>query len=412
LESASHNYYTRSYYGDAIELNKISFSLLNRDISNNINSLKSTYIRLIKNYLITDSIETAKKYLKEFEKITSTKDCQYLFYNARILQKEDIKEALEVAKKTCECFERDNKPSFLFLSNLLLLNLELENSNYKNFERQVKITQALISQIDSKEYNQSYIDELLGYYNSLKGNYIESIKHYEKALRNPKNIEGVKKKSIELKIAQINDELDINYDRNSLNLDILSYLSGYESNYPNVTAFHIDLGNINSGYNLKLSDSLFKVTIECHENYGINKSSKLGIAYNGLATNQLYLKKYKSADSLYTIAIKKLDEFYGKHNNVNQLICYSNIIELKLNQKKYDDAYDFLEQAYLTKMNCFNKDVTIYDAYLLNLEGDLIKMNEKSKSLSTEKYEQALNIAKNYFDENHRFIIELKKKIK
>ena len=411
LENASSNYYTRSYYSDAIELNKASLFILNQDSVNNINSFKSTYVRLIKNYLITDSTETAKTYLKKYGKITSNNDCQYLFYKTRTLQKENIKEALEVARKTCKCFEQENKPSILFFSNLLLLKLELENSNYQNFEKQIKITQDLISQTDDKSYNQSFIDELLGYYNFIKGNYIDSKKYYVKALNNPKNFEEVQKNSIELKIAQINDELDINYDRNNLNLKIINFLSEYESIYPSLMTFHNDLGNINVGINTKLSDSIFKVTIECHKNFGISKSSKLGIAYNGLATNQFHLNRYIKADSLYTIAIKKLNEFYGKQQNVNQLICYSNIIELKLNQKKYDQALDFLEKARLTKINCFNKEVTIYDAYLLNLEGDIINGNKKDKSLSTEKYNQALDIAKNYFDDNHRFIKKLKSKI-
>lgn len=411
LENASSNYYTRSYYSDAIDLNKASLIILNQDSVNNINSFKSTYVRLIRNYLITDSTETAKTYLKKYGKITSNNDCRYLFYKTRILQKENIKEALEVAKKTCKCFEQENKPTSLFFSNLLLLKLELENSNYKNFEKQIKTTQDLISQTDNKSYNQSFIDELLGYYNFIKGNYIDSKMYYVKALNNPKNFEEVQKNSIELKIAQINDELDINYDRNSLNLKIINFLSEYETNYPSTTTFHNDLGNINTGFNTKLSDSIFKVTIECHKDFGISKSSKLGVAYNGLATNQFHRKKYKKADSLYTIAIKKLNDFYGKQQNINQLICYSNIIELKLNQKKYDQGLDFLEKARLTKINCFNKEVTIYDAYLLNLEGDIIKGNKKDKSLSTEKYNQALDIAKNYFDDNHRFIKKLKNKI-
>jgi hypothetical protein len=127
LENASSNYYTRSYYSDAIDLNKASLIILNQDSVNNINSFKSTYVRLIKNYLITDSTKTAKTYLKKYEKIISNNDCRYLFYKTRILQKENIKEALEAAKRTCECFEQENKPSSLFFSNLLLLKLEIEN---------------------------------------------------------------------------------------------------------------------------------------------------------------------------------------------------------------------------------------------------------------------------------------------
>jgi len=411
LENVSTNYYTRSYYSEAILLNKTSLAILNQDSINNLNSLKSTYIRLIKNYVITDSIENAKTYLKLLKKTNSNNECVYLFYKTRILQEENIKEALELAKKTCKCFEQENKPSSLFFSNTLLLKLELENSNFKNFEKQIKVAQDLISFTKNKSYNQSLLDEFFGYYNFIKGNYIDSKKYYLKALNNPKSVEETKTNLLELKIAQINDELDINYDRNNLNLKIINFLSEYEINNPSITGFHNDLGNINSGYNTKLSDSIFKVTIESHENFGISKSPKLGIAFNGLATNQLYSKKYKKADSLYTIAITKFNEFYGKQQNVNQLICYLNIVELKLIQKKYDQSLDFLEKARLTKVNCFNNEETIYDAYLLNLEGDQIEANTRDKSLSKEKYNQALDIANKYFDDNHRFIKKLKNKI-
>lgn len=407
LENVSNNYYNRSFHNEAIKLNKTSLVILNQDSIRNISSFKGTYIRLIKNYLITDDIKGAKEYLNKYKKITSENNCVYLFYKTKILQKENIKTALDVAKKTCACLKKENKASSLFFSNLLLLKLELENSNYQNFEKQIKITQNLISKTDDKRYNQTLIDELLGNYNSMKGNYTNSKKHYLKALNHPKNIEGIKKNLLELKVAQINDKLDVDYDKNSLNENALNLLSGYENNYPSITTIHNDIGNINIGFNSKLSDSIFKVTIECHKNFGINKSDKLGIAYNGLATNQLFHKKYKKADSLYAIAIKKLDEFYNKQQNVNQLICYLNIIESKLNQKKYDEALGFLKKARITKMNCFNQDITIYDAYLLDLEGDILE----DKALSSEKYSRALNIAKKHFNANHRFIKKLKSKV-
>ncbi|WP_378184976.1 hypothetical protein ACE939_08860 [Aquimarina sp. W85] len=412
LENVTENFYDRSFYSDAISLNKLSLQILNQDSINNLKSFKNTYIRLIKNYLATDSIQNAKTYLTEYENIVSSNNCKYLLYKTSIYQKENIKEALKLAKMTCDCYKKENKPSSLLVSKILLLQLKLKNSDFKDFEQEILITQSLISKTKSKNYGQAYIDELLGQYNFIKGNYVESKKHYKKALDFFKNLNEVKKNLLELNIAQINDELNISYDKNSISVSVLNFLAEYETTYPSNTVFHNDLGNINIGFNSKLSDSIFKVTIECHKNFGISKSSNLGIAYNGLATNLLHFEKYKKADSLYKIAIKKLDDFYGKQKNVNQLVCYLNIIKSKLNQKKYIESLDFLKKARLTKTYCFNKDITIYDAYLLNLEGDIIKENQQNNSLAIEKYNQALDIAKDYFDTNHTFIKNIENKLK
>ena len=410
LKSASKNYYHRAFYEDAIAFNKYSLDILKQDSITNVESLKSTYIRLVKNYLITDSTQSAKRYIKQYKNNSSENDCVYLFYTSKILQKENIQEALKFAKRTCDCFEQENKASNLFFATVIRLELELENSDFQNFESQIVIAKNLLSTTNNKLENQSYIDQLLGNYNFLKGNYILSKKYFTKAINYCKNHNEIRKNILELKLAQVNDDLDINYDRDTLNSNILNFLSEYDTTFPSSTIFHNDLGNINIGFNSKLSDSIFNVTIATHKSFDIQTSNKLGVAYNGLATNQLYRENYKKADSLYTIAIKKLDDYYDSQQHINQLICYLNIIESKINQEKYDEAFTFLTKAKLTKSNCFDKDVTIYDAYLLNLEGDILKEGKKNNSESIKYYKEALDIARNYFNDNHKFIRNLKNK--
>lgn len=78
--------------------------------------------------------------LKKYERITSNIDCQYLFYKTRMLKKENIKEALKLLKKLTNVLNKKTNLLVYFL-NLLLLKLELENSNYKNFEKQIKAAQ-------------------------------------------------------------------------------------------------------------------------------------------------------------------------------------------------------------------------------------------------------------------------------
>ena len=201
--------------------------------------------------------------------------------------------------------------------------------------------------------------------------------------------------------------MDISYDEQIINDDALSFLSEYENTFPNLTVVHNDLGNLNTGLNNKLSDSLFKVTINCHKTYTIKNDPKIGIAYNGLGLNQLYRKNYKKADSLFLKAINQLDNFYGENQNSNQLISYLNIAESKIDQFKFIEGLSYLKKANLVKTNCFKGEQTIYDAYVLKLEGDL---NEE-KALSIDKYTQALTIAKNYFNEDHSFIKALEYKI-
>jgi hypothetical protein len=412
MKNVGNNYYERSWFSESILINKSSLKVLSRDSLNNIDEYRNTYIQLIKNYLTTDSLNNTRKYLNEFKKIALIDDCLYLFYNTSLLQRENIKEALGSAKKTLECFEQGNNYNNIFEANLILAIIELENSNYSNFEDQIINAHKLVYKTTNRDYKQAKLDQVSAYYNQILGNYKESKSSYYKALDYYKNSDDPNQLAIELKIAQINDDLNINYNKENINEQALNFLSEYEIVLPSFTSIYNDLGNINIGFDLKLSDSLFNVTISSHNDYGIEYTSALGVAYNGLGANKLDQKDYKKADSLFNIALIQLDKFYEKNQNFNQIINQLNLAESKFHQKDFLSSKYYLNEAILTKNNCFKNKVTIYDAYILNLEGDILKNSLHNSEESLQKYILALDIAKKHFDENHRFIINLQRKLK
>jgi len=350
-------------------------------------------------------------FLGRYERIASNKDCRYLFFSTQILQQKDIKKAREFAIKSCECFDTKENYNNRFAANFLLARLELENSNNTNFEKQIQIVQELALKTVNKEHSISKINGVLGHYHFLKGDYSESNKYYEKALEYHQNNDNETKTLIELKLAQIRDELDLPYDIKVVNDKILNLLSEYEYILPNITIFHNGLGNLNTELNTKLSDSLFKSTINCHDVYKIQNSPKIGVALNGLGVNELYRKNYKGADSLFIKSIDQLNKFYGENQNVNQLISYLNIAESKISQRKFAEASNFLKKANIVKVHCFSGEPTVYDAYMLNLEGDAIEGSGENYNISLDKYKKALGIAKDYFDDGHSFIKTLEFKI-
>jgi len=411
METTSRNYYNRGFYSDAININKYALEVLTTDSINNQQEYKNTYIELIKNYIFTDSLDNAQIFLDKYERIASNKDCRYLFFNTQLLQQKDIKKAREFAIKSCECFGTKENYNNTFAANFLLAKSELENSSNANFEKQIQLVQELALKTTNKEYNISGVNQVLGHYHYIKGNYSESNKYYKNALEYYGNNDDETKTLIELKLAQIRSELDLPYDIKAVNNNVLNLLSEYEYILPNITIFHNGVGNLNTGLNSKLSDSLFNSTISCHNAYKIQNSPKIGIAINGLGINELYRKNYKAADSLFLKAINQLNKFYGEDQNVNQLISYLNIAESKINQRKFIEASNYLKKANIVKTHCFNSEQTIYDAYILNLEGDTIKGSGENDDLLLDKYKKALEVAKDYFDDEHSFIKTLEFKI-
>lgn len=416
IKNAAENFYKRAFYKEVIELNTSSLLILKNDSVNNIEHYKDTYMSLIKTYLITSDIANTKHYLKKYAQIFSKNDCRYLFYRARLLQKTDIKEALKLAKKSCECFKKENNFNNQFFSNLILSQIELENSNYTNFKKQIDITQNLLPKTVNIDDNTSKVNELLGSFYFFMGVHHKSKKYYKKVsdyYAKSDSKDDSKAIISELKIAQIDDELSISYDKERINKKVLNLIGEYRTIFPNVTVLHNDLGNINAEVNIKLSDSLFIYTINLHKKFNIQYSPKIGIANNGLGINQLYLKNYKKADSLFAKAINQFDHVYGEYKNVNQIISYLNIVNSKLHQKEFLQATNFLNKMKETITSCFENKETIYSAYMLDLEGDIIKKEKPNNtSLYVEKYIQALKVAEKYYDHHHPYILNLQYKIK
>jgi hypothetical protein len=417
VENVASNYAKRNVFDESIRLSKFSLSILRKDSLNNLSNYRDTYINLAKNYLVTDSLKNAKIYLDKYSEIATEKDCKILYYNSMYFSKVNIKQALSYAKKTCECMDSENtpNPNNQFRAYLNLSQIALENSNYVIFKKNLKRIKPLVPYTYNQELNISKINNTLGYYYRLKGDFTKSKYYYQQSLnyyRDANDYDNYKKIIIELKIALLNDELGIKNNLQLINNKVLDLLSTYESTSPSLTMIHNDLAGIHTGSNIKLSDSLYNITLAIHKKYNLKNLPKIGVAYNGLGINNLYLKKYPKADSLLLKGKKQLEAFYGSNQNMNQTINYLNLAKSKLYQKDFLNSAKYLEKATITANNCFPNEKTIYESYILKLQGDLALETSKDPVVAWNHYTKALPIAEKYLPKDHPFIIELKIRIK
>jgi len=409
------NYKARGYYEDALLAYQTSENILLRDSINNLDELKELYNDKFGVYYLTDSLSKAEIALNNYRLILNEKDCKYLYNYTRLLQKKDVSAALPIAKKSVQCFNQEDNINNILFSNIFVSKILLELSKFEEFEEQIEITRSLALKTSNSESNIEAVNILLGYFHFLNGDYFKAKEKYGQAFTflksKPESESDVMTQDVKLKIALLNKELSIDNNSEAINRDLISFLESYAYPSPSLTSFHNDLGNLNTNINIKLSDSLFKTTLDVHQNYNIIHSPKIGIAKNGLAINQLYLDNYKSSDSLFLEAIEELDYHYPENTNVNQLISQLNIAQSKFEQEEYDLSLDYLEHAKKTVKNCFKEKKTLYNSYILNTEGDILLKLKNNKINTQEKFIEALTIAKNFLDDDHPYIQNLTSKI-
>ncbi|MBA6155323.1 tetratricopeptide repeat protein [Tenacibaculum sp. S7007] len=414
LENMIDNYSKRDFHKDVIELNKTSFKILRKDSLNNISYYKSRYLSLVKTYLVTDSIDNSKKYLKKYLKISKEKDCTYLLYNSLINEKSNINLALISAKKCYDCFSKKEKLNILntFYSSLLLSRLYLANSNYSDFSKQLKVTKKWLLKNKDYKLNLPYTTLLESNYNDIIGNYHNAKQLYSKTKKEFKNIEtkGDELFFIDLKIALLNNELNIDFNRRDINKEGINYISSFDYMFPSNTDIYNDIANLNINFKQTLADSLFSITLDIHKKYNIKNSPNIGIALNGLGLIEFNNKNYTKADSLFTKSIKTFDNYYPENNNFNQIISYLNISESKLKQKKTSLSSFYLKKAIQVNNNSFGKKQSVYNFYITVLNADIYFENKK-KTLAIKEYEKALILGKKYYSKDHPLILDLTKKI-
>lgn len=414
LENMIDNYSKRDFHKDVIELNKTSFKILRKDSLNNISYYKSRYLSLVKTYLVTDSIDNSKKYLKKYLKISKEKDCTYLLYNSLINEKSNLNLALISAKKCYDCFSKKEKLNIrnTFYSSLLLSRLHLANSNYSEFSKQLKVTKKWLLKNKDYKLNLPYTTLLESNYNDIIGNYHNAKQLYSKTKKEFKNIEtkGDELFFIDLKIALLNNELNIDFNRRDINKEGINYISSFDYMFPSNTDIYNDIANLNINFKQTLADSLFSITLDIHKKYNIKNSPNIGIALNGLGLIEFNNKNYTKADSLFTKSIKTFDNYYPENNNFNQIISYLNISESKLKQKKTSLSSFYLKKAIQVNNNSFGKKQSVYNFYITVLNADIYFENKK-KTLAIKEYEKALILGKKYYSKDHPLILDLTKKI-
>jgi tetratricopeptide (TPR) repeat protein len=398
-KSLAKNYAKRGIYKEALSINKSSLKILKPDSLNQLQEFENIYKRIVSNYLSIHQYSDSELYLNKYVSLAGYQDCFYLYTKALLLDRSNIDEGLDFAKKADACFSQESNPNNRFSSSLLLSNFQLKTSDFGNFEKQMAATKKLARDTNNPDYNDHLIDLTLGYYHQLIGNYKESLKYYEAALNYPESDPVF----IGLRIAVLKTDLDIAYDKKFLTSQSLDYLNDFD-NTPELASVQNMIAQINSDRDTRLSDSLYQVVIDTQHLYNTSYSGELGVAYNGLAVNSLARKDFKQADSLFDISMDVMDQYYGANRHINQLVTGLHIAESQWLQKNYEESYYALENVRETKKYCLGNTISIYDAYLLKIEGDLMFSNP---SLQEKNYQQSLSIARNYLDDHHWFIKSL-----
>ena len=327
------------------------------------------------------------------------------------MEKTNSDEALPFARKTCDCYVKQQNTDNEFSAYLPLLRLQLKNSDYRNFQKNISLATKLVENTKNVDRHTASLGKIKAQYYFVLGNYKNAKTNYKSALSYYENTDKINRILLTLNIAQINDELEIIQNKENITIEALAFLNDNDLVTPSLTLLHNNLATLNIAYNNTLSDSLFTITLHTHKKYKISSSPKIAIAYNGLGLNRLYLKEYRKADSLFLKAINQLDSVYGEEKNVNQLITYLNIAKSKFDQKEFGRTEEFLRKAANAHENTFKDITTIYEAYILELEADLLLKKPNEIFQSTEKYSRALKIAEGFLDKNHSYIVTLKSKI-
>ena len=403
-KSAAKNYSKRGLFKDALSINKVSLKILKPDSLNQLREFENIYKRIVTNYIAIQQYSDSELYLNKYVSLAGDQDCFYLYTKALLLDRNNLNEGLNFAKKAYACYSQESNPNNSFSSSLLLSDFQLKTSDFDNFEKQMMETKKLAHDTNDPGYNDHLTDLALGYYHQLMGNYKESLTYYEAALDYPKSDPVF----IGLRKAVLKKDLDIAYDKNALTAQSLEYLKDFD-NTPELAGIKNMLAEVNSDRDTRLSDSLYQVVIDTQHLYDTTYSGELGVAYNGLAVNSLARNDFKQADSLFSTSMNIMDQYYGANRHINQLITGLNIAESQWLQKNYEESFYALEKVRKTKIHCLGDTTSIYDAYLLNIEGDLMFSNP---SLQEKNYQQSLSIARNYLDDHHWFINSLIEKLK
>jgi tetratricopeptide (TPR) repeat protein len=402
-KSAAKNYSKRGLFKDALSINKVSLKILKPDSLNQLREFENIYKRIVSNYLAIQQYSDSELYLNKYVSLAGDQDCFYLYIKALLLDRSNLNEGLDFAEKAYTCYSQESNPNHRFSSSLLLSDFQLKRSNFANFEKQMTETIKLARDTNDADYNDHLTNLTLGYYYQLIGNYKESLTHYDTAMHYPESDHVY----IGLCKAVLKKELDIAYDKNALTAQSLAYLKDFD-NTPELAGVQNMLAEVNSDRDTRLSDSLYQVVIDTQHLYDTTYSGELGVAYNGLAVNSLARNDFKQADSLFSTSMDIMDQYYGANRHINQLITGLNIAESQWLQKNYEESFYALEKVRKTKNHCLGNTTSIYDAYLLKIEGDLMFFNP---SLQENNHQQSLSIARNYLDDHHWFINSLLEKL-
>ncbi len=402
---------------------KTAIIILHQDSSNEANrkDIIENYHNLIKNHLLTDSLEQAKLYIEKTFKVvdkTSVHFCNTNLYEGLYFYKlSQYRKADEVLLECLDCYKSILEPTSQNIAEnyLMLAQVKIALAEYdkaRNFlSKGIEISIKNYGENSSRLANYLKVDAHL---DKELGNYQESEIKYHQVLTTYINELGERNNKIPEVLSSLADleiilaKFGTAKNHSDSSMSIANYFVDLEN--PAVTGLINNAAYINYYIgNYNISDSLYQKTIKINKEFELQSTATYALALNGLGLIMAAKKEYKKADSLFIQTLKLHREIFTE-NHPCTAVVYLNYASLKIEQKKFNEVKEMLTKSLDINKQFFDIKHDIF-ADIYTAFGDLAK-KEKQPNIAKDYYQKALDVYLGKFEANHIKVISIKEKLK
>ena len=412
----ANSYSKRTFYNEAIQLNKIALEIYNNNPDKHREDIIKTSFNLINSCLNFDSLKEANNYINNSLDLLSPNEVHFC---STLIQKgfyhhksQEFNTALEQLNESLTCFNSQDEidPKYKLAALMGISNIHISLSQFstaKNFiskgynhieQHNFGCKGSYLSQINLIEADLYYA----------KGDLNKALELYYLTYENKSSCgENESDDYIDARMAEIESEF---YNRETvleLTDKTLNSLNSRRFIVPSNLSIHNCIANANLLFNPKLSDSLYNVSKTILKEYKLENSFTYASALNGLALLALNKGELKQSDLLLKEAIDITDKLVDQPT-IKKLTIITNQIELKFKQKNWNQFHSLLDEA-RTMLDFLNLKNSIYHGRLNVLEVKFLNSTGTSKGI--ELLKEALNIFEKIFDSDHPEIIAIKNQL-
>jgi len=413
MKKLAKSYLNRAEYEESAELRELVLKIYFKNPEKHKKNIVNNSYLITNDYLNLNLLSNANEHINHRFDLLSSDEFNYcvllIQQGVYYIKTNEHKNALKQFENSLDCLDKQNQnsPKFKMAALMSTANINIALSDFLEAKKVIQKGYDII-QGNSFECKGKYLSN----FNSIeadllyvKGNLSKALELYYTSNKNNSLCNEIEDDYINARIAFLESEF-YNFDKvEKLTQNVLSELAYYNSITPSNLVIHNCIANANTSINPKLSDSLYKVSIEISKKYKQQESLSYSNAINGLGVLALNKNKYKIADSLFLESATIENKLFDKAT-VNKLITLTNLLESKAKQKE-NKLFNQYYNDNVEIINELNLNETIYEANIYTIKGDYLKNNQ-----SLEFYKKALVIYQAIFNEDHPKITYLKSKIK